>query len=381
MAGISAKRKASAKAGGPFEYVFPAIRGLQAGREFFVSMCPLRLIPKIFFFDEEEIELPAEVRAQRSLNRTRVPEIAAYMLENPESYVFSALTASIDANVRFEPMTTNGNEDRVGALHIPMSARFVINDGQHRRAAIEMAIREHPELADESIAIVFFLDVGLERCQQMFADLNRYAIRASSSLGVLFDHRDEYAALVRLVVAKSPVFRDMVEKERSTLSPRSRKLFTLSAIYTATKSLLSGIDGSPEDQAELAASFWEAVAIHLPDWQAVRERKSLASDIRRETITSHGIVLHALGRAGNALLHESSDPSTWEPRLKGLGKLEWSRANSKVWEGRAMVGGRVSKSSHHVTLTTNVIKKAMDLPLSVEEKRVERAFARGEFDE
>jgi DNA sulfur modification protein DndB len=36
-----------------FEYVFPAIRGVQAGREYFVSMCPLRLIPRIFLFDEE----------------------------------------------------------------------------------------------------------------------------------------------------------------------------------------------------------------------------------------------------------------------------------------------------------------------------------------
>ncbi|MGC6542571.1 DNA sulfur modification protein DndB, partial [Escherichia coli] len=44
-----------------FEYVFPAIRGIQAGREYYVTMCPLRLIPKIFVFDEEE--LPPEMRA------------------------------------------------------------------------------------------------------------------------------------------------------------------------------------------------------------------------------------------------------------------------------------------------------------------------------
>ena len=59
-----------------------------------------------------------------------------------------------------------------------MDARFIINDGQHRRAAIEMALRDRPELADETISVVFFLDPKLERCQQMFADLNRYAVRA-----------------------------------------------------------------------------------------------------------------------------------------------------------------------------------------------------------
>ena len=38
-----------------FEYVFPAIRGIQAHREYYVSMCPMRLLPKLFQFDEEEL--------------------------------------------------------------------------------------------------------------------------------------------------------------------------------------------------------------------------------------------------------------------------------------------------------------------------------------
>ena len=65
-----------------FEYVFPAIKGIQAGREYFVSMCPLRLIPKLFVFNEQE--LVPELRAQRLLNKARVPVIARYMTENPK---------------------------------------------------------------------------------------------------------------------------------------------------------------------------------------------------------------------------------------------------------------------------------------------------------
>lgn len=37
-----------------FKYVFPAIRGIQARREYYVSMCPLRLIPRLFIFNGEE---------------------------------------------------------------------------------------------------------------------------------------------------------------------------------------------------------------------------------------------------------------------------------------------------------------------------------------
>src|SRR4051812_22006442 len=209
-----------------FEYVFPAIRGIQAGREYYVSMCPMRLIPRIFIFDEDELR--PELRAQRFLNKSRIPEIAGYLLKQVKSYVFSALTASIDGEVNFEPLGDDNDARSVGRLRIPMSAKFVINDGQHRRAGIEAALRECPELGDETIAVVFFHDVGLHRCQQMFADLNRYAIRPTVSLGILYDHRDEDAQVTKALLERVHVFKDLTEKQRSTLSNRSLKLFTLS---------------------------------------------------------------------------------------------------------------------------------------------------------
>lgn len=359
----------------PFEYVFPAIRGVQARREYYVSMCPLRLIPKIFLFNEEE--LVPELRAQRVLNKSRLPEISQYILDNRDNYTFSAITASVDADVKFEPLGTDSEAKRIGLLHIPMSARFIINDGQHRRAAIEMALRENPDIADESIAVVFFLDIGLERCQQMFADLNRYAIRPSKSLGVLYDHRDNIAKLAKLVVLKSPVFRDVVDMQRSTLSLNSRKLFTLSAIYTATLSLLTKIDrGTLKEQAELAASFWEEVAKQIPEWQLVRERKMSAGEVRRDFIHSHGVALQAIGRVGNVLLLNSA--SGWKRGVSKLKGIDWSRSNAKVWEGRAMIGGRVSKAGHNVTLTTNAVKLHLGLPLTEDEQRIEEAYGKGE---
>jgi DNA sulfur modification protein DndB len=360
-----------------FEYLFPSIRGVQARREYYVSMCPLRLLPKVFLFDEDE--LVPELRAQRTLNRGRIPDIARYLLDHRDGYVFSAITASIDGEVRFQPIGSGAEGGRIGILHVPMSARFIINDGQHRRAAIELALRENPDLADESIAAVFFLDKGLERCQQMFADLNRYAVKPSKSLGVLYDHRDDRAKLVKLVVLRSPVFRDVVEMERSTLSARSRRLFTLSALYSATSALLAGGEGDRplKDQAQIAANYWEEVAKHVREWQLVREGKLTAGDVRRDFIHSHGTVLQALGKVGGVLLREHSE--NWKARLKRLRTIDWSRSNTKVWEGRAMVAGRVSKAEQNVALTTNVIKDHLGLRLTPEEQRVEDAFQRGEY--
>lgn len=362
-----------------FEYVFPAIRGIQAHREYYVSQCPLRLIPRLFEFDEAD--LPPEIRAQRLLNRARLPEIAHYMVDNRDSFVFSALTASIDADVHFEVLPGAGEGGRLGLLRVPMTARFVINDGQHRRGAIELALEADPTLGDETIAVVFFLDRGLDRSQQMFADLNRYAVRPSSSLGVLYDHRDPWSTLARAVVAESWLLRDLVEKEKTSLAPRSRKLFTLSAVRNATKALFAGEEENDlEEKVAEATAFWDGVSEGFPEWRMVHDHKLAAGEVRTEFIHPYGTVLHALGRLGNSL--RSRDPQvSWKQVGARLGELDWTKTNRALWEGRAMTGGRVSKSNNNVVLTTNVLKQHLNVPLSPEERRVEDAFARIEGEQ
>lgn len=361
-----------------FEYVFPAIRGVQAGREYYVSMCPLRLIPKIFVFDDEE--LSADMRAQRTLNKGRIPEISRYLLENPSNYVFSALTVSIDAEVKFEalPAATEATKT-IGSLHIPMKAKFLINDGQHRRAAIESALRENPELGDETISIVFFLDVGLKRSQQMFADLNRHAIRVTPSLGILYDHRDDTAQIVKDVVKRVATFRQLTELERSSLSERSGKLFTLSSLHGATKHLLAALPPNIgyEDQVKICTEFWEQVSEQMPDWQLVASKKTSAGEVRRESLNCHSVALAAIGRTGEALLRQH--PKGWKKRLETLKRIDWSRSNTRIWEGRAIQSGQVSKTRAAVALTSSYLKKQMGLSLTQEETRFEKSHTRTEL--
>jgi DNA sulfur modification protein DndB len=355
-----------------FSYLFPAIRGIQAGREYYVSMCPLRLLSKIFVFDDEE--LVPELRAQRTLNRARIPDLSRYIVNNKDNYTFSAITASIDGQVKFDAV---GDSDiaslRMGTLRVSMDAKFVINDGQHRQAAIKGALQVAPELGDETIAVVFFLDRGLERCQQMFADLNRHAVRPSASLGVLYDHRSAAANVAKHLSLTSHVFQNLIETERSSLSPRSRKLFTLSALHFSILEML------PEKELEdfsgatkKCQAFWEAIGEQIPEWQQVRASKITSGDVRRDFIHSHAIVLQALGRVGRAIF-EAPSPNL-QRTLSKLKKIDWSRKNAISWEGRAMIGGSMAKSGQNVTLTTNEIKRILGLKLTAEEQTAEDAL-------
>lgn len=348
---------------------FPAVRGIQAGHPCYIAMCPMRLITKIFTFDGENV--PPELRAQRTLNRSRIPEIASYLVENPSNYTLSSITASVDSQVKFEPMADTGFGQNIGTLHIPMEAQILINDGQHRRAAIEKAIVETPELGYDNISVLFFIDEGLARSQQMFADLNKHAVRPSDSISTLYDLRDSLSDMARYIQKQVFIFSRMTELEKSSISNRSTKLFTLSSIKNASKALLQkGIkDKVSKSEKDLAIEYWNEVSTNMNDWQMALKKEIAPSELRADYIHAHGVFLQAMGQIGVDLLSEKA----WKKKLKKLNTIDWARANPD-WEGRAMIHGRISKARTNVILTGNYIKKRLDIPLSSKEKETEKAF-------
>lgn len=333
-------------------FIFPAVRGIQAGREYFTSMVPLEIIPRIFQFTDEE--LPPEVRSQRVLNRARIPEIRDYILNNPDSYVFSALTVSVNGQLDFDPC--NADEPNIGHIRIAMNAQFLINDGQHRQAAIAEAIKKNPLLKNEHISVVFYRDEGLSRSQQIFSDLNRYAIRPTKSINILFNSREESSIIARSVMENVPVFIGLTEKERTAISNRSKALFTLSAICTATDALLHGMDLNLVEKQELAIAFWTQISMHMPQWQAVQCGNMKSSDVRKHYISSFSITLVALGSGGNAILQHF--PSSWPEHLAALDAIDWSKDNA-VWENLVFVNGRVAANRATQAAMSDYIRNLM----------------------
>ena len=261
---------------------------------------------------------------------------------------------------------------------MPYGVTYLINDGQHRRAAIEQALRENPKLKNETISLVIYIDRGLERSQQLFADLNRYVVRPTTSLSILYDHRDPISRLSHDVVEGVDVFSGLTEKAKMSISNRSRKLFTLSSIYQATCDLLNKKKGDEvsEKERDLAISFWNAVVANIPDWQLAAERKIATSELRSDMIHAHGTALRALGRVGRELV--VMPPQKWKQRLKGLLNIDWSRSNAALWEGRAMTAGKISPYQANIILTGNVIKEVLEMPQNPSEEEVEREFNKRE---
>lgn len=352
-----------------YMHTFPAIRGVQAGKPCYVAMCPMRIIPKLFRFDEDDV--PAELRAQRVLNRQRIPEISSYLVENSMDYTLSSLTASISSKVLFKPVSDTGVGQNIGTLAIPMDAQILINDGQHRRAAIEEAIKENPELGYDNISVLFFIDEGLARSQQMFADLNKHAVRPSESISTLYDLRDSISDLARYIQKNVSLFVRMTETEKSSISNRSTKLVTLSSIKNASKALLrkNNKDQILTEEKNIAVEFWEEVVTNMTDWQMALRKEVAPAELRNDYIHAHGVMLQAMGQIGADLLTQHQ--KNWKTILQGLKNIDWSRANP-AWEGRAMTQGRISKAHINVMLTGNYIKQKLNIPLNPIEAEAEK---------
>jgi DNA sulfur modification protein DndB len=315
---------------------FPAIRGRMGSRTVYLAQLPLKLVPKMFKFTEWA-EMPPEVRAQRKLVTKRVPEIARYLLDHEDDWVFSSLTASFGTEEKFKVSNLDSN---LGLLELPLDTEFLINDGQHRRAAIDMALRENPTLGEQTISVVLLPEENLERNQQVFSDLNRTVQKTSRSLDILYDHRDPMNQVALAVAGAVPLFHGRVEKDTVSLAVKSPRFITLSALYDATVQFLGKVSEDEEEDAiaekeRQAITYWKAMTQAIPEWRQILAGDLKPTEARAEFVHSHAVAFWALGAAGKTLI--AQHPEAWEGELKRLGEIDWRKTNPE-WQGICMLG-------------------------------------------
>lgn len=348
-----------------FAYSFPVVRGTQADSTFFTAMVPLRMLNNLFGLAEEYV--PPEYRAQRHLNRSRIPEIRNYILENRSTYVFSALAASVDGKMEFEP---SGSKD-LGVLQVSMDAKFLINDGQHRIAAILEAVQEDESLLKESIPVVLFEDKGLNRSQQMFTDLNKHAVRTSNSIAELYDCRDALAVLTRETIKEIPFLNEFTDKERDILGKNSPALFTLNMFYRANKRIV-GRGELDNTLSSFVALFWKTVTKYMIPWQDLRRREIGKRDVKEKSISAQAVFIQSLGKLACSLKQYS--PEELDTTLSKLADISWNRSD-EAWFMRTIgPTGRVLNSDKAVSLTASKIKYELGIPLSGDEEQRESEY-------
>ena len=80
------------------------------------------------------VTVPAEYRAQRKLNEARIPEICGYILSNRDSYVFSALAASVDGDMKFVNVVGKGQATVASFIDNIINEHFAIHAAEIKAA-------------------------------------------------------------------------------------------------------------------------------------------------------------------------------------------------------------------------------------------------------
>jgi DNA sulfur modification protein DndB len=350
-----------------FHVDVPAMRGKIGSRTYYACLMPMSAIPNLFKFTDW-VGFTPEDREQRVLNEKRVPDLKNYILDNDEDYLFSAITASYKTPPVFVPLSNdegNGGESNIGVLKLKLGDELIINDGQHRCAGIAAALKENPQIGDHTMAVLLFNYESKERVQQMFSDLNRYVVKTSKSLDILYDKRDKISVATIAFLDQVPLFQKVTEKDDASLKSRSPKLFTLAALYDANRELLKGREQEGViENAGLLKTYWSEVASHMPDWNSVFTEHKTAVELRAEKIASHSTVLRALGGLGAELMKEQD----WRERLAKLSTIDWSKQN-KDWENVCIIANSVVSNRQARAATKAYIKAKLEMDLTDGEKR------------
>ena len=185
------------------------------------------------------------------------------------------------------------------------TANFVINDGQHRCAAIAAAIKQNPALAEDSISVLLFPYENLPRVQQMFSDSIGLGRKPANRWDILYD-KDIMSSVTSKSVSKSPCSRTRLTKMR-VLSCRSDPI-TCSALrrcMTPTRSYLVNEPKMP------VFMNWQQRRLNIGR-RSPRPRllggkvkscgEMMAMDLRQPNTSSHAVVLRATGGIGSDLM-------------------------------------------------------------------------------
>lgn len=351
-------------------YTFPAIQGHQGKYNYYLIQCPLRLLSRLFLFDEAEV--PENLRRTHTIDASSISKWTNYLSSHKDNYTLAPVIAVVNEIIVFEPFGQDMPE--IGHVKIPMSAQLIIRDGQHRRAAIKSLLAQDVTLGNDTISIMLIPDPDLDRAISLYTDLHPSKIQTIRSKQLSYDQGD-LAMLVRQLIGELPLFQGLTELEKTTISNRSTALFTLSAVYQATQALLgiASKDVISDEHAKMAHGFWQAIGSIIPEWRQIINRETTASSLRQNYVHSHTVTLLAIGMAGHELI--TAHPEDWQERLRVLGKVDWSRGNKFLWEGRAMIRGKMNKSRDSINLTASVIKHLLGLELTEREIALEQILS------
>ena len=361
---------------------FLAMKGQMGDNEYYVATIKANtLIQTVGYASEMESwpDMTVDERMQRELKGERIAqEIVPYLASDP-SWFFGALIIDIYSgweNVSFQPITEvvdckydtyKDSMRTAGFLTLPDDKRLIALDGQHRLAALSMAIRgkngipgsvnlseatkeilanAHPDIGKADITVMFIKHGDDNtKVRKIFNKVNRYAKQTSKGDNIITSEDDMVAIIARRMFSgeDAPLHpigeQEVVNWTSNTIPLRSKNLTTLSAIYTMSEILLAkeGItpktkrnDAMLEKGRVIMRDFWNISMSRIEIFKTYREyvEKNISlANLRKDHLLLKPVTHTALAMAVS-IAQEYGYKYT--DLVDKVNKINWSQENP-VW--------------------------------------------------
>ena len=209
--------------------VLPALRGIMGDWTYYSALVDLQqLARRVEFADKIQPNKGLSDMIQRGLDDKRPPDIAEYLLNQPERLFNALVIATYGGSPNWFPLSdvTNVSEEEqltelsdetiqsVGFLTFTGEEDLFAVDGQHRLAGMRAALAEAPEREwHDEIPVIFVAHKdnpdGLVRSRRLFTTLNKNARPVTKRDTIALDEDDVMAITVRrLIEHESALFGD-----------------------------------------------------------------------------------------------------------------------------------------------------------------------------
>lgn len=204
----------------------PAIRGVIGTQVYYTSSFTFKQIAEYVKPVDEELHTSQSLREQlqRSLT-TNYKSIKGYILTQNERFFNALVLAVYDGEPVWNELEIDFKGEvyyNMGFLKLNGEEKIFPVDGQHRVESIKDAIKENPELEDETITVILIGhkkdEEGMKKTRRIFSTLNRYAKPVSTGDIIALDEDDTVAIVTRELLESYPLFmgnRIKIDKKNS----------------------------------------------------------------------------------------------------------------------------------------------------------------------
>jgi len=351
---------------------FACLKGNMGSTEYYILKMKAGILINTVGFASQIAEwdtMDIDEKIQRELDEKRVvSDIVPYLVQDPDRF-FGSIIVDIYRgweNVVFEslndvakvPKAYQNQLDDLGFVHLPDNQSLIALDGQHRLLALNVAIKGYrgltgskisddmkeqlkpnPDLVEDDLTVILVPHTDTVKIRKIFNKINRYAKGTSRGDNIITDEDDIHAIIARRLMKVDEVLspingQHVVNWTSNTLSPRSKHLTTISAIYSISEELIGKFDKKQrpdeaviDEKTEEIGEYWGALLGGLNIYKKyveVLEGKDKSTDIPK--LRESNLMLKPVTQMAVAIGYSIA-------RRKGVSLTDFvSRLNQISWD-------------------------------------------------